>query len=87
MHYISNIIENSNSVPVADFICPFKESRKIFQPNIVVFVDRNVQSRFLDTAKIFVAPTEAEAQELGYTLYVANERNWYDQVEKIASLI
>jgi hypothetical protein len=87
MHYISSIIEDGNAVPIADFICPLKESRKIFQPDVVVFVNRNAPTRFLDTARIFEPPTPEEAEELGYTLYIVDENNWHEQVQKIASLI
>ncbi|MFA7193528.1 MAG: AAA family ATPase [Candidatus Paceibacterota bacterium] len=48
-------IKNGNHV-VADFVSPTKESREIFNPDIVIWLDTISEGRFEDTNKIFVAP-------------------------------
>ena len=41
---------------VADFICPTPETRKLFNPDYIVWVDTIKSGRFDDTNKMFVKP-------------------------------
>ncbi len=41
---------------VADFICPTPQTRKLFNPDFMIWVDTIKKSRFKDTNKIFVKP-------------------------------
>ena len=41
---------------VADFICPTPQARKLFNPDIIIWVDTIEKSKFEDTNKIFVKP-------------------------------
>ena len=41
---------------VADFICPTPETRKLFNPDYIVWVDTINKGRFEDTNKMFVKP-------------------------------
>lgn len=41
---------------VADFICPTPETRKLFNPDYIVWVDTIDKGRFEDTNKMFVKP-------------------------------
>ena len=43
---------------VCDFVCPTKETRKNFDPDIVIWMDTIKKGRFEDTNKIFVKPTK-----------------------------
>lgn len=41
---------------VADFVCPTENSRNIFKPDFVIWVDTIKEGRFEDTNQIFKAP-------------------------------
>ena len=41
---------------VADFICPTPETRKLFNPDYIVWVDTIQKGRFEDTNQMFVKP-------------------------------
>lgn len=41
---------------ILDFVCPTKEYRNLVKPDIVVFMDIIVLSRYADTNKVFEAP-------------------------------
>jgi len=38
---------------VADFVCPTEQAREIFNPDIIIWVDRIKEGRFEDTNKMF----------------------------------
>jgi len=42
---------------VADFVCPTKESRTLFNPDYIIWLDTINEGRFQDTNKMFEAPT------------------------------
>lgn len=41
---------------IADFICPYPEQRKIFKPNIIIWMDTIKKSRFPRMNRIFKKP-------------------------------
>ena len=41
---------------IADFVCPLKEMRDIYDPHFLIWVDTIAQGRFEDTNKLFEAP-------------------------------
>ena len=41
---------------VADFICPTPETRKLFNPDYIVWINTIKEGRFEDTNKMFVKP-------------------------------
>lgn len=68
-------VSNKNFV-IADFVCPFKEMRDIYDPHFLIWVDTIQQSRFEDTNKAFVIPehydvrvTEQDAGRWARTIY------------------
>ena len=42
---------------VCDFVCPTKETREKFEPDIVIWMDTIDEGRFEDTNKLFEAPS------------------------------
>ena len=50
-----NHLKNGHYV-IADFVCPTKNSRNIFNPDFVIWVDTIQKGRFEDTNQIFSAP-------------------------------
>ena len=45
---------------VCDFICPTRQLRDIFKPEMLIFMDTVKSSKFSDTDAIFEPPAEAE---------------------------
>ena len=45
---------------VCDFVCPTKETRKNFDPDIVIWMDTINKGRFENTNKIFQSPSKVD---------------------------
>ena len=45
---------------VCDFVCPTNETRKNFDPDIVIWMDTINKGRFEDTNKIFQSPSKVD---------------------------
>ena len=56
MGLLCDWVAESGQYAVADFICPTPDTRKIFNADITIWVDRIKEGRFEDTNKIFEAP-------------------------------
>ena len=56
---------------VADFICPTPETRKLFNPDYIVWVDTIQKGRFDDTNEMFVKP-EKYKKECHYDYLVTD---------------
>lgn len=41
---------------IADFVCPTQETRKAFNADIIIYIDRIKEGRFKNTNKIFTPP-------------------------------
>lgn len=57
------LANNSPGVVVCDFICPTPELRKIFAPDIIVYVEGG-GGKYPDSDKLFVPPQKNEAANL-----------------------
>ena len=47
---------------LADFVCPLKEMRDIYDPDFLIWVDTIQEGRFEDTNQIFVAPEKYDVR-------------------------
>ena len=45
---------------VCDFVCPLKQTRENFAPDIVIWMDTIKEGRFEDTNKMFVPPVSVD---------------------------
>ena len=45
---------------IADFVCPTQETRKAFNADIVIYIERIKQGRFENTNKIFTPPEKPD---------------------------
>ena len=59
MHDLAEEYKEKQHV-VADFICPLKKYREIFDADLVIWMDTKSSSKYEDTDKIFEAPTNAD---------------------------
>ena len=48
----------SGNFVICDFVCPTEETRAIFNPDYIIWVNRIQEGRYQDTNKIFENPTE-----------------------------
>ena len=60
---------------VADFICPTPETRKLFNPDYIVWVDTITKGRFEDTNKMFVKP-----EKYNFQITTQNAELWALQI-------
>ena len=56
MKRFSDYIFSEKISPLADFVCPLDETRKILNPDIVIWMDTEKKGRFENTNKIFQKP-------------------------------
>ena len=56
MMRLSNYIIKENFFSLADFVCPLEETRKILNPDIIIWMDTEKKGRFENTNKIFQKP-------------------------------
>ena len=63
---------------VCDFVCPTKETRENFEPDIVIWLDTISSGRFEDTNKMFQKP-----ESVDFHVTEWNETNHIEIAEKI----
>ena len=63
---------------VCDFVCPTKETRENFEPDIVIWMDTIDKGRFEDTNKLFEAPSKID-----FHIKKWNDHNHKDVAEEI----
>ena len=63
---------------VCDFVCPTKETRENFEPDIVIWMDTIDEGRFADTNKLFEAPSKID-----FHIKEWNDHNHKDVAEEI----
>ncbi len=60
MKTIADYEKSHKRFVLCDFICPTKETRKIFDADIVIWMDTLEESRFEDTNSIFEIPDKVD---------------------------
>ncbi len=48
--------KNKGYFVIADFVCPTPDARKIFNPDLLIWMDTIKEGRFEDTNKLFIKP-------------------------------
>ena len=56
MKRFSDFIISQKTSSLADFVCPLEITRKILDPDIIIWMDTEKKGRFEDTNKIFQKP-------------------------------
>ena len=55
--------ESANSrIVICDFICPTSETRKLFEPDVVIWLDTIQEGPFEDTNALFEKPEKTDCQ-------------------------
>jgi len=61
---------------VCDFVCPTEELRKIFNPDVTIWVDTIAKSQYIDTNSIFERPTIVDYHVTDWS------DTWYKDITK-----
>ena len=56
MKSLADYESENKRIVICDFICPTSETRKMFDPDIVIWLDTINEGRFEDTNKLFEKP-------------------------------
>jgi len=60
MKSLADYESDNGRIVICDFICPTLETRKVFNPDIVIWLDTIKKGRFEDTNKLFEEPKEVD---------------------------
>ena len=60
MKSLADYESDNDRIVICDFICPTSETRKMFNPDIVVWLDTIKEGRFEDTNKLFEEPEKVD---------------------------
>ena len=60
MRDLANIAASGSIVAICDFVCPTKQTREIFDADILIWMDTTQSSEYADTDAIFEPPTREE---------------------------
>jgi len=67
-----------NRFVICDFVCPTEETRNIFDPDVVIWLDTIKEGRYEDTNKIFEEPSNYD-----YRIKEWNDTNHIALAEKL----
>ena len=56
MKNLADFETSHNRFVICDFVCPTEETRNIFDPDILIWLDTIKEGRFEDTNKMFIKP-------------------------------
>jgi len=51
-------LENKGDIVIADFVCPLPETRSLFDPDMLIWVDTIKEGKFKDTNELFLPPAK-----------------------------
>jgi len=60
MKNLADFETSHNRFVICDFVCPTEETRNIFDPDILIWLDTIKEGRFDDTNKIFEEPLDCD---------------------------
>jgi len=75
----ASISNKENDFIIVDFICPTKETRKLFNADITIWMDTIKESQFEDTNQIFEPPSE---EEVDYHILTQDAEFWAKAIIK-----
>ena len=80
MKTFADFEKENNRVIICDFVCPTRETRKNFNPDITIWMNTITEGRFEDTNKMFEKPTNVDFHitEMNQT----NHKNIADEILK-----
>ncbi len=70
MKNLADFEKNQGRIVICDFVCPTRETKKNFNPDITVWMNTIKSGRYEDTNKMFEIPTEVD-----YEIIEMNDTN------------
>jgi adenylylsulfate kinase len=74
-------LKKEGKIVVADFICPTQETRKIFNADVIVWMDTINEGRFEDTNELFSPP-----KKFDFRVTEKNAEIWSEKIIKKLNL-
>ena len=71
MASLSEKYKKLGKIVIADFVCPLPETRKLFNPDYLIWVDTIKKGRFNDTNQMFVKP-----EKYDFKVTTKDAKNW-----------
>ena len=78
MKSIADFESSHNRIVICDFVCPTKETRKIFEADIIIWLDTIDEGRFEDTNALFEPPSKVD-----FLIKEWNDHNHIDIAKRI----
>ena len=78
MKSIADFESSHNRIVICDFVCPTKETRKIFEADITIWLDTINEGRFEDTNALFEPPSKVD-----FLIKEWNDHNHIDIAKRI----
>jgi len=78
MRAIADFESSHDRLVICDFVCPTKETRKIFDADITIWLDTIQEGRFEDTNALFEPP-----EKVDFLIKEWNDHNHLDIAKKI----
>ena len=78
MKSIADFESSHNRIVICDFVCPTKETRKIFEADITIWLDTIDEGRFEDTNALFEPPSNVD-----FLIKKWNDHNHIDIAKRI----
>ena len=60
MKNLADFEKNQGRIVICDFVCPTRETKKNFNPDITIWMNTIKSGRYEDTNKMFEIPTEVD---------------------------
>ena len=70
MKNLADFEKNQGRIVICDFVCPTRETKKNFNPDITIWMNTIKSGRYEDTNKMFEIPTEVD-----YEIIEMNDSN------------
>lgn len=71
----ANICKENKIIAICDYVCPTAEYRKIFNADILIWIDTIKEGRFEDTNRLFEVPKNYDVRVTDY-----DTEKWIDQL-------
>ena len=78
MRSIADFESSHGRIVICDFVCPTKETRKVFEADITIWLDTIQEGRFEDTNALFEPP-----ENVDFHITEWNEHNQIDIAKRI----
>lgn len=62
MSWLASQVTAGSAYCICDFVCPLRETRTVFDPDVLIYLNTISSGRYADTNALFARPTPEESQ-------------------------